>query len=243
MALDLEDRKAIAQLVRAYIARERISRETFARRAKIGKSTVDKLVTGIASEKTIIQIEEQLKLKLRSAKGPGGVFAAPLYGGYSYEEAEKYFGSYILIRPAFTGERLIYAFAMEVRWADEVAALAMVQASAEGQPKAQFGHIYMPRGSMHVFIVSNENGWANQAILSNLSPSRSMKGILLTMGNVFGNVFNPVSVPVALLKVASVETAMCGPIEPVHLQFKRYEEELSAVERDNYGRWITLKPE
>ncbi len=240
MALDLEDRKTIAQIIRAYIARERISRETFARRAKIGKSTVDKLVTGIASEKTIIQIEEQLKLKLRAAKRPGGVCAAAEYGGYAYEDAEKYFGSYVLIRPAFTSERLIYAFGMEFHWADDKAALVVSQQPAEGQPKAQFGQVHMPRGSMHVFIISNESGWANQAILSNLGPSQSMKGLLLTMGNVFGNVFSPVSVPIALLKMPAVDAASCGMIDPAHPQFDRYAAELLSVEREKYGTWINL---
>jgi hypothetical protein len=242
MALDLEDRKAVAQLVRAYIARERISRETFARRAKIGKSTVDKLVTGIVTEKTIIQIEEQLKLKLRVSRRPNGVFAAAEYGGYTYEDAEKYFGSYLLIRPAFTGERLIYAFAMDIHWADDAAALVVMQRPVDGSPKAQFGHIHMPRGAMHIFLVSNEKGWASQAILSNLGTSQSMKGLLLTMGNVFGNVFSPISVPIVLLRTPAVEPGLCGPIEPEHAQFGRYETELLSVEREKYGTWINLPP-
>ena len=47
-----------------YIARERISRDEFARRTRLGKSTVDKLVVGIFSEKTILQIEAQTKINL-----------------------------------------------------------------------------------------------------------------------------------------------------------------------------------
>ena len=242
MALDLEERKAVAQAIRAYIARERISRETFARRAKIGKSTVDKLVTGIASEKTIIQIEEQLKLKLRAMQPAGGMTAAPQFGGYAYEDAQKYFGTYILIRPAFTSERLIYAFAMDIHWADDVAALAVTQKTGGDKPKAQFGHIHMPRGSMHVFIVSNDKGWANQAILSALGPSQSMKGVLLTMGNVFGNVFSPVSVPIVLMKVAAADDGNCGAIKPEHPDFQRFADALASVEKDNYGTWITLPP-
>lgn len=240
MALELEDRKAIATLVRAYIARERISRETFARRAKIGKSTVDKLVTGIVTEKTIIQIEEQLKLKLRVDTRPGGVFAAPEYGAYTYEEAEKYFGSFILIRPAFTGERLIYAFAMDIHWADGTGALVVTQRPTDGSPKAQFGHIHMPRGSMHVFLISNEKAWASQAILSSLRSGRSMKGLLLTMGNVFGNVFSPIAVPIALLQTTAIEPGACGAIDPQHPQFEPYETELQSVEQEKYGSWISL---
>ena len=55
------DRKRIVQAIRSYIARERISRGEFAERTKLGKSTVDKLVVGLFSEKTILQIESQLR--------------------------------------------------------------------------------------------------------------------------------------------------------------------------------------
>ena len=43
--------------IRDYIARERISREQFAFRTKLGKSTVDKLLTGLFSERTLAIVE------------------------------------------------------------------------------------------------------------------------------------------------------------------------------------------
>lgn len=241
MALAPEDRKAVATLVRAYIARERISRETFARRAKIGKSTVDKLVTGIVTEKTIIQIEEHLKLKLRTGTArPAGIVAAADYGGYTYEEAQRYFGTYILIRPAFTGEHMIYAYPMEIVWKDDVAALSVVEKRNDSGRKAQFGFVHMPRGSLHLSIVANEGGWINQALLSALSPGKSMKGLLLTMGNILGNVFSPVSVPIVMLKVPVIQDSMSGQIKPGHEHFERYQAELSSVEEEDYGRWIRI---
>src|SRR5215211_5626712 len=48
----LDQRKRIAATVRDYIARERLSREQFAFKTKLGKSTVDKLLTGRFSDKT-----------------------------------------------------------------------------------------------------------------------------------------------------------------------------------------------
>jgi hypothetical protein len=41
MTISASDRQKIIQAVRAYMAKERISREEFATRAKLGKSTVD----------------------------------------------------------------------------------------------------------------------------------------------------------------------------------------------------------
>jgi adenylate cyclase len=61
----LDSRKQIASLVRDYLAGERISREQFAFKTKLGKSTVDKLLTGLFSEKTLAIVESHTKLSLR----------------------------------------------------------------------------------------------------------------------------------------------------------------------------------
>ena len=52
--------------IRDYIARERISREQFAFRTKLGKSTVDKLLTGLFSERTLAIVESHTGLPLRA---------------------------------------------------------------------------------------------------------------------------------------------------------------------------------
>jgi hypothetical protein len=113
MPIAEDDRKKIVEAVRAYIARERISREEFAQRAKLGKSTVDKLVVGIFSEKTILQIESQLTTSLRKGE-TAGEQAGEEYGKYSREETANYVGEYVFARPSFQGEGVILAFPMEI---------------------------------------------------------------------------------------------------------------------------------
>ncbi len=49
----MDDRKRIAAAIRDYIARERMSREQFAFKTKLGKSTVDKLLTCLFSYRTL----------------------------------------------------------------------------------------------------------------------------------------------------------------------------------------------
>lgn len=63
----MEERKRIAGLVRDYIARERMSREQFAHRTRLGKSTVDKLLTGLFSDRTLAIVEGQTGLVLRQS--------------------------------------------------------------------------------------------------------------------------------------------------------------------------------
>jgi len=62
----MDGRKQIAAAVRDYIARERMSREQFAFKTRLGKSTVDKLLIGLFSERTLAIVEEQTKLQLRA---------------------------------------------------------------------------------------------------------------------------------------------------------------------------------
>jgi TolB-like protein len=60
------EKKQIAVAIRDYIARERISREQFAFKAGLGKSTVDKLLIGLFSDKTLSIVESHIKLPLRA---------------------------------------------------------------------------------------------------------------------------------------------------------------------------------
>jgi adenylate cyclase len=62
----MDDRKRIAAAIRDYLARERISREQFAFKTKLGKSTVDKLLIGLFSDKTLAIVEGHTGLALRA---------------------------------------------------------------------------------------------------------------------------------------------------------------------------------
>jgi adenylate cyclase len=60
-----DERKRVAAAIRDYLARERISREQFAFKTKLGKSTVDKLLIGLFSERTLSIVEDHTQLCLR----------------------------------------------------------------------------------------------------------------------------------------------------------------------------------
>lgn len=72
----MDDRRRVAASIRDYLARERISREQFAFRTRLGKSTVDKLLTGLYSDRTLSIVEHHTGLTLRSpAAGASAVHA------------------------------------------------------------------------------------------------------------------------------------------------------------------------
>ena len=65
----MDDSKRVAAAIRDYLARERMSREQFAFKTKLGKSTVDKLLTGLYSERTLVIVETHTGLRLRALAG------------------------------------------------------------------------------------------------------------------------------------------------------------------------------
>lgn len=70
----MDARKRIAATIKDHLARERISREQFAFKTKLGKSTVDKLLIGLFSDRTLSVVEGHTKLPLRAmlAEAPEG---------------------------------------------------------------------------------------------------------------------------------------------------------------------------
>jgi hypothetical protein len=239
MAIDDAERTAIIQAVRAYIAKERISREEFALRARLGKSTVDKLVVGIFSEKTILQLEAQLGLSLRG--GPQPVeFAKEEFGKYTREDTKTYPGEYVFARPSFQAHDIIQAFHMSISWDPLEKVLVVREVTAQKKTPAQFGKIYIPRSSMHLFILSNERAWLKSVVLSQLDIYRRMKGMMLTMGNAFANVYAPIAMPVILNKYDTVKTAMVGKILPASPFYDEYKKDLQAVEKSQYAKWVRV---
>ena len=239
MPIAEEDRKRIVEAVRAYIARERISREEFAQRAKLGKSTVDKLVTGIFSEKTILQIESQLKTSLRKGESATEL-AAEEYGKYSREETANYVGEYVFARPSFQSDGVILAFPMEIAWDREGPSLVLKESVRSKREALQFGRIYIPRASMHIFILSNEKGWLKSVILSQVDITKRMKGMMLTMGRAFANVYAPMAMPVIMNRYEKIGDDMIGSIAPGGRMHAEYQRDLQAVEHDRFARWISL---
>jgi hypothetical protein len=234
------DRQRIVQAIRAYIARERISRDEFAQRTKLGKSTVDKLVVGIFSEKTILQIESQLKISLVNT-GSAAELAAEELGKYAKEDTANYIGEYVFARPSFQEDGVIQAFHMEILWDRDTRCLLVKEAAKDKKVPHQFGTIYIPRASMYIFILSNEHGWLKKVILSQLDVYKRMKGIMLTMGHAFANVYTPVAMPVIMNRYERIEDDMVGPIGPRSRMYEEYIQDLLAVEQSRYAKWIRIK--
>lgn len=65
----MDDTKRVAGLIRDHLARARISRDAFAHRTRLGRSTVDKLLIGQFSDRTLAIVEAETGLVLRAPAG------------------------------------------------------------------------------------------------------------------------------------------------------------------------------
>lgn len=237
MAIDEAERRRITEAIRTYMARERISRDEFAQRARLGKSTIDKLATGLFSERTILQIEARLNIRLRET-GASTATAPPEYGSYTREEGSYFVGQYVFARPSFQEQEIIQAFHMEIVWGDKDNVLELRELPRTDEISPQVGRVHIPRGSNHIFVASNESGWLQTVILSQLNVLKRMNGIMLTMGHAFANIYSPVAVPVVMTKHDKVEPGMVGRIGPGSALYKTYRAELVAVQSDNFAKWV-----
>jgi adenylate cyclase len=66
----MDEKKRVTAAIRDYLARERVSREQFAFKTKLGKSTVDKLLIGLYSDRTLAIVEGATGLQLRASEPP-----------------------------------------------------------------------------------------------------------------------------------------------------------------------------
>jgi TolB-like protein/Tfp pilus assembly protein PilF len=62
----MDARKRVAAAIKDHLARERTSREQFAFKTRLGKSTIDKLLIGLFSDRTLSIVEAHTKLPLRA---------------------------------------------------------------------------------------------------------------------------------------------------------------------------------
>jgi adenylate cyclase len=75
----MDGKRRIAAAIKDFIARERISRDEFAHRTRLGKSTVDKLLTGLFSDRTLSVVEGHTKLNLRPMLGGAPLLPDPAH--------------------------------------------------------------------------------------------------------------------------------------------------------------------
>jgi hypothetical protein len=231
--MDEVEKDRIVKAIRDYLARERMSREQFAFKTKLGKSTIDKLLIGLFSERTLAIVEERTGTSFRS-RGIIAEKAADALGGYVRADVGAYEGDFLFLRPSFRDADVIWAFAMNMAWDDTVPGLVLRHADPN---EPQVGTVAIPGALPYIYVQSTTGRSVQQLILSRMEQDLRSRGLLLTLGNVLANAYVPVAAPVVLIRQTSAADAL-GEIAPAHPKYQDYRADLDHVLRASYARLV-----
>jgi hypothetical protein len=209
----------LVRALREHVALKPVKREVLAERIGIAKPTLDKFFIGQYGPTTRMRVEAFL----RGADKKSDLSAKHL-GSYSREQAAVYIGEYAFIRPDFKENNNIYAFRIHIEWDNDLPGLRF-KAFADGKyEKTAF--VTMARGTMYLQIFHTDKGWCSLMMVTSLDASARMYGSMLAMGNIVGNVFLPMVIPVCFWK-KKLSDSDIGQIDNRHPRFSEYSSWLS----------------
>ena len=234
----LDPKKTVATALREYMKQKGYDRYRLADKVNLSKSTIDKMLVGIYSDRALARVESKTGVPF----GPRTVAAgraSDALGGYFRADFEHYIGDYLFARPASSDPSHLQLYPFHIDWDADQPGLSMRQGGAE---KAQVGFLSIPRASMHIFVTSNDGGWIKLIAISQLDIENKMFGLLLTAGTVLGGVYIPISLPVVLRKVAKAEELMGAPrvVLPKDEEYAALLGDLKRVTADGYARTVSF---
>jgi hypothetical protein len=234
MTIDAEKR-AVGRDIKKYLAVNRISREEFSFQTKLGKSTIDKLITGIFSESTLQIVLDRTSFVRNNS------FAAKQFGAYSRAAWAGYLRTYRLILPSMTQEGHIDALCVSIDWDETVPGMVLVQRSGKKFAKAErIGIVSIPHERSPLIYTQAVEGQGRTFILSTMLGEPVMRGLMMTVSNLVANAFIPVALPVALRRLpeADPDPSDFGHITPEDTRYKAAMSELKQVVARQYARLI-----
>jgi hypothetical protein len=226
-----DEGRRVGREIKNYLAVNRISREQFCFETKLGKSTVDKLITGLYSEATLQIVLERTKF-VRSNS-----FAAKRLGGYARSAWTGYLSEYLFLQPSITGSGAISALGVSIAWDDNLPGLVLVQKVEKLQERAAMGALWIPHERsplIYVQALNSDGGdsYGRYLILSTMVGEPVMRGLMLTVNNIVANAWVPVALPIVLRRVGDGEQIApenLGNIDPQHPKFSVYQSELKST--------------
>lgn len=230
-----DEKRRIGRDIKRYLAVNRISREEFSFQTKLGKSTIDKLITGIYSEATLQIVLERTGFVRNNS------YAAKHLGAYSRAAWTGYLQTYRLLLPSITMANHIEALCVAIEWDDNVPGMVLVRRSGRKFTKREpIGILSIPHERSPLLYIYAPEGHGRTFLLSTMLGEPVMRGLLLTVSNLVANAFIPVALPVALRRLAddSLDPADFGHFAPTEDRYVAALAELRQVLERQYGRLI-----
>jgi hypothetical protein len=234
-----DEKRRIGNEIKVFLAVNGIDRGQFAQAAGLGKSTVDKLVTGVFSDKTLAKVMEKTNFKLRTA------YAAKVLGGYSKLNWSGYIRKYLMLHPVTDAGGAIKAAVVSIEWNDVLPGLTLRQHLAQKE-HAPLGALWIPHERSPLIYIQPLESIGVRLVVSTMVGEACMRGLALTVDNVLAHAYIPVAIPVVLKRLdvnQEIAADALGDIDPSHSQYAAYSEELQVVTEKQFGRLIGWEPE
>jgi len=168
--------------------------------------------------------------------GDGGT-VAPLYmGAYTRDAVDHYVGSYLTLRPSFSGRGSIVAYRTDIVWDADWPSLLFQERDRPDAPYSHRGRLYIAPASMFIHLVSLTKGAMRMVVVSQLDRFNEMRGIITTLHK-HGAMLVPVATPIVYARRETFDGQL-GDITPESPQFAEYKKLIEATVGDGYARLV-----
>jgi hypothetical protein len=144
-------------------------------------------------------------------------------GGYAKQNYLDLIGSYMTIRPTYHDVPNLKCYRTELDWDVADSCLRFTE-FGRTDADCQTGHVYIPRASACMYLLTLEKGWVRTIIVSQLIGKESiMRGLILSQGKILGNNYAPVCAPIVYIKDQAIaqdnSTNEIVPSDPCYRKF------------------------
>ena len=144
-------------------------------------------------------------------------------GGYSKENYIDLIGTYTTVRPTYHDPSRLRCYRTKLDWNVGASCLGFTEIDRRDSD-CQTGHVYIPRASSFMYLLTLDKGWVRTVIVSQLIGKASiMRGLILSQYNVSGNNFAPICAPIVYIKDQAVaHDISCNEIVPSHPSYQKF---------------------
>jgi len=246
--LSAEQSRQIAAAIREEIARQRLSRQQLADKAKLSLSTLEKVLGGRRpfTLATTVRLEEALGKSLRLTTISSTVAEEPLrdgvapdnLGAYSRRAVSWIEGTYVTVRPSFGDRNVIYSYRTNIQWDEAASCLVFQEGERLDAAFTQFGEVAIPHQSGHVYLVTNRHGQHRLITVSRPTITGEMYGIITTLLAGKGSSLTPIAAPIAFLPHDAFQSPMFGRVNSSDTLYAEYREHLRRVTHEPFALFL-----
>src|SRR5262249_32177674 len=158
-------------------------------------------------------------------------------GGYSKENYLDLIGSYTTVRPTYHNPSHLRCYRTKLDWDIGTSCLRFTEFDRRDSD-CQTGHVYIPRASAFMYLLTLDKGWVRTIIVSQLIGKASiMRGLILSQYNFSGSNFAPICTPIVYIK-DQVQEALCCEIVPTHPAYAKFAALLSETVSQEFVRLV-----